>query len=439
MARRRKQLPRGSFEAHIESLAQDGRGVSHIDGKQVFIHGALPGERVSFVYERKRRHLDEGGVHQVLRPSPERTQPKCLHFGVCGGCSLQHLQNERQIQHKEQALFDALQHIGGISPDERLPPLVAGHWGYRRKARLGAKYVRNKQKLLVGFRERGSSFVTEMQACEVLHPRLGRCIQELSALIAGLSIRDRVPQVELSMGDEQAVLIFRLMEPPTAEDQEALSHFGRVQGFIIYIQEAGPDSVRPLEQAAELFYTLPKQGLRLDFLPLDFTQVNLELNRQMVARALDMLDPQPHERVLDLFCGIGNFTLPLATRAGEVTGVEVDPGLVERARRNAIANGLENTRFYSTDLYLELEAGAWLGERFDKLLLDPPRSGALEILPRLPGLGIERILYISCNPSTLARDAGVLVQDLGYKLVCAGVMDMFPHTAHVESIALFER
>jgi 23S rRNA (uracil1939-C5)-methyltransferase len=300
--------------------------------------------------------------------------------------------------------------------------------------------VQKKEKLLVGFRERGSSFVTDMNACEVLHPKVGQRIDALSALISGLSIHDKIPQIEVSMGDSVCVLIFRVLQPPSDADREQLRAFGRAHDVVIYLQAGGPDSLQALEpDAAELFYTLPAQQQRLAFLPQDFTQVNLQLNRLMVERALDMLDPQPQESLLDLFCGIGNFTLPLATRAAQVTGVEGDAGLVERARRNAEANTLRNVHFHVANLYESLEQAPWLQQSFDKALLDPPRSGALEVLPHLPKMGVQRILYISCYPSTLARDADMLVNELGYVIRSAGVMDMFPHTAHVESIALFER
>ncbi len=441
MARsRRRRVPTEAVEITVESLTQDGRGVAHRDGKAVFIHGALPGERVIFTYDRVQRRYDEGSVQQVLHPSPDRVEPRCPHFGVCGGCSMQHLRGEQQIRVKEQALQDALERIGKVAPEEILPPLGSGHWGYRRKARLGAKYVIKKGKVLVGFRERGSSFVTDLGGCEVLHPKVGDKIAAFVELIEGLSIRDKVPQIEVSMGDTDCALIFRVLAPPDQPDLERLRTFGAEHGFVIYLQPGGPDSVYPLEDSpTELFYTLPELELRLCFSPRDFTQVNLELNRRMVERALALLDPQPEERVLDLFCGIGNFTLPLATRAGHVTGVEGEAGLVARARQNAAANRLGNTRFYTTNLYAELDNEPWLLERFDQVLLDPPRSGAQEVLPHLPRLGVQRILYISCYPSTLARDAGILVNELGYRMCSAGVMDMFPHTAHVESIALFER
>lgn len=438
--RRRKQLPKDPVEASVESLSQDGRGVAHIDGKAVFIHGALPGEKVMFTYEKKQRRYDEGKVREVLYSSPFRVEPRCPHFGVCGGCGMQHLKEEEQIASKEQALRDALERLGKVEPESYLPPLVAGHWGYRRKARLGAKYVHKKGKVLVGFRERGTSFVTDLTRCDVMHPKVGERLTDMAELIEGLSIKEQLPQIEVSMGDTVCALIFRVLATPSEEDLDRLRAFGEQHAFAIYLQPGGPDTVQPLEGSeADLFYTLSDPDLRLSFLPQDFTQVNLELNRMMVQRALDMLDPQPEERVLDLFCGIGNFTLPLATRAGQVTGVEGDAGLVARARQNAEANGLTNTGYYTANLYEELDNEPWLQDQFDKVLLDPPRSGAMEVLSHLPRLGAQRILYISCYPSTLARDAGILVNELGYRMVSAGVMDMFPHTAHVESIALFER
>jgi 23S rRNA (uracil1939-C5)-methyltransferase len=438
--RRAKALP-APAEALVESLSHDGRGVAHLDGKAVFIHGALPGERVRFAYGRVQRRYDEGAVQEVLEPSPERVEPRCPHFGTCGGCSLQHMEPDAQVAAKERALLDALARIGGVEPLRILPPLVGdARWGYRRKARLGVKYVPKKGRVLVGFRERGSSFVTDLSRCEVLHPRVGLIIEELGELVDGLDIRDRVPQIEVSMGDEACVLVFRTLATPSMRDRGRLTGFAQRYSLHAYIQEGGPETVAPLEgQAVELGYRLPAHDLTLAFEPLDFTQVNPEVNRRMVDRALELLDPRPDERVLDLFCGLGNFTLPLARHAGEVLGVEGDPGLVERARANARRNAVDNARFSVADLYGALEGEPWLGQAFDKVLLDPPRSGAAEVLARLRGREPRRLVYVSCYPGTLARDAGFLVSELGFRLCAAGVMDMFPHTGHVESIALFER
>ena len=426
--------------ARVDSLAHDGRGVAHVDSKAVFIHGALPGEEVRFRYTRVQRRYDEGVVEQVLTPAVDRVEPRCTHFGVCGGCSLQHLARDAQILAKQQTLLDALQRIGGVTPDEVLPPLLASGWGYRRKARLGVKHVPKKGKVLVGFRERGSSLVADLSQCPVLHPQVGERLGDLSELLSSLSIRDQVPQIEVSMGDEACVLAFRVLGEPNLEDRQRLTDFGLQQGFRIFLQPGGPETLIPLaDLRTTLGYELPRFGLGLEFRPSDFTQVNSELNRLMVDQALGLLDPQPNEQVLDLFCGIGNFTLPLATRAARVTGVERDPGLVERARANADRNGLGNVAFHGADLYKPFDAEPWIQERFDKALLDPPRSGAFEVLDRLPRLGIQRLVYVSCYPSTLARDASRLVSGLGYRILAAGVMDMFPHTGHVEAMVLFEK
>lgn len=437
---RRARLPAEPLEAQVESFAHDGRGVAHLGGKAVFIQGALPGEAVRFRYTRRQRRYDEGTIEAVLNPSSDRVEPRCPHFGVCGGCSLQHLDPGAQIRAKQQVLADALERIGGVRPAQWLPPLVADLWGYRRKARLGVKYVAKKGKVLVGFRERSSSFVTDLSCCPILHPQVGERIPALAALVGSLSIRDQVPQIEVSMGDKVCVLLFRVLAPPNAEDRQRLAAFGESEGFHIYLQSGGPETLVPLpEQETSLSYALPQFGLELTFDPCDFTQVNTALNRMMVARALDLLDPQPDTRTLDLFCGLGNFTLPLATRCAWVRGVEGDAGLVARGRANAVRNGLANVDFEVADLYQPQEAQLWIRDRFDQALLDPPRSGAWEVLPWLPRLGVRRLLYVSCYPSTLARDSARLVQALGYRLTAAGVMDMFPHTGHVESMAIFER
>ncbi len=440
MARRRKRLPEGEFDAQIESLSAEGRGVTHLDGKALFLHGGLPGERVRFRYTRSQRRHDEGVVTTVVEASPERVEPRCAHFGVCGGCSLQHLAPDAQIAAKQQALLDAFEHLGKVAPRRVLEPLRNDSpWGYRSKARLGVKYVEKKHKVLVGFRERGSSFVADLAGCEVLDPRVGRLIGPLSELIGALSIRNRVAQIEVALGDTDGALILRVLDAPNETDLARLRAFAADTGLCLYLQPGGPRSVAPLDRAARLYYELPEWDLRLAFLPTDFTQVNGAMNRRMVARALALLEPGADERILDLFCGLGNFTLPLARRAAEVVGVEGDPELVQRARDNARANAIDDARFFTADLYDSLDAEPWLRERFDKVLLDPPRSGAQAILPHLARLGPERILYVSCYPGTLARDAGELVHRHGYRLEAAGVMDMFPHTGHVESIALFER
>jgi 23S rRNA (uracil1939-C5)-methyltransferase len=439
--RRRKQLPTEPVEAVIESLTHDAKGVAHIEGKATFIHGSLPGERVRFLYSGRWRKYDEGRVVEVLEPSSHRVEPRCSQFGVCGGCSLQHQQVSAQVASKQQSMLESLKHIGRVIPEQILPPLVGqSAWGYRRKARLGVRYVAKKGGTLIGFRERGSSFITDIDCCPILHPRVGELLPELSQLIDQLSIRDQIPQIEMAMGDELCVLIFRLLASPDQQDLERLERFAPVHGIEIYLQEGGLESVRPLRgDGVILSYDLPAFDLTLAFQPNDFTQVNSDINRQMIQRSIDLLALSPEDRVLDLFCGLGNFTLPLARKAAVVTGVEGDAGLVARARENALKNGLSNISFYTANLYEILANEPWLQQRFNKILLDPPRSGAQEVLHLLPKLGAERIVYVSCYPGTLARDAGILVEQHNYRLLSAGVMDMFPHTAHVESIALFEK
>ena len=438
--RRRSRLPEGNFDAQIDSLSHDGRGVARIEEKATFIQGGLPGEAVRFRYLKRKRSHDEGLVTEVLTASEQRVAPRCQHYAICGGCSLQHMDPDAQIQSKQGILLENLKHIGRVEPETVLAPLTNDSpWGYRRKARLGVKWVPQKGKVLVGFRERGSSFVADLAACQVLHPRVGELLPQLSELIGQLGIRDRVPQIEMSMDDDRCVLIFRILEPPSEQDKSLLREFGERHQVVPYLQPGGPDTVAPLGQGVDLHYSLPEQALTLGFLPGDFTQVNTEINRKMIARALAMLDLGPGDRVLDLFCGVGNFTLPMARHAGEVHGVEGDRGLVERARANAQRNRLENVKFFTANLYEELAPAAWLELSFNKVLLDPPRSGAQQVLQLLPKMGVDTILYISCYPGTLARDAGELVNEHGYRLLSAGVMDMFPHTAHVESIALFRR
>jgi 23S rRNA (uracil1939-C5)-methyltransferase len=438
--RRRSKLPEGAFRATVSDMSHDGRGVARVDDKVTFIHGALPGETVEFVYTGRRRTSDEGQVTTVIEPSPQRVAPRCASFGVCGGCSLQHMDPAAQIASKQAILLDNLQQIGKVVPDHILPPLInETPWGYRRKARLGVKNVPRKGRVLVGFRERGSSFVSDIDACHVLHPKVGRLLPALSDLVGQLSISHRLPQIEMAMDDERCVLILRVLDPLSPDDERLLDDFQLRHDVFFYLQAGGPDTVQPLSRSVDLRYDLPDYGLTLGFLPGDFTQVNTEINRNMIARAMTLLEPTDGDAVLDLFCGIGNFTLPIATHAASVVGVEGDAGLVERARQNARRNGLENASFFTADLYGELDVEPWKRQSFDKALLDPPRSGAQQILRLLPELGVRRIVYVSCYPGTLARDAGELVHEHGFRLRSAGVMDMFPHTAHVESIALFEK
>ena len=436
----RQRLPQQPLEVEITALSHEGRGVAHLGDETVFIHGALPGERVRFRYLQRRRGIAEGELEEVLQQSPERIAPRCVHFGVCGGCSLQHLPAEQQRRFKEGVLRNQLERIGRVVPDEWLPVLTGPEWGYRRKARLGVKLVPKKGGVLVGFRERSSSFVAALESCEVLDPRVGRRLRDLAALVEGLSVARQLPQIEVAIGDEAVGLVFRHLAPLTAADQAQLAAFGEQHDFLIYVQPGNEDTVQLLWPAAgELSYRLPEFDVELAFRPTDFTQVNAEINRAMVSRAIALLEPQPTDTVLDLFCGLGNFTLALARRAGHVVGVEGEAGLVGRARDNARRNGLENCEFHVANLAGEVRDLPWMRRRYDRILLDPPRSGAAELIPQIAGLGAPRLVYVSCNPATLARDAGMLVHEHGYRLRAAGIMDMFPHTAHVESIAVFER
>lgn len=425
----------------IEDLAQDGRGVAHVGGKVVFIDGALPGERVVFQRRRRHRNFDEGTACEVLEPAPHRTAPRCAHFGVCGGCVIQHLAPAAQIEFKERALLDALERIGRVVPATVLAPITGSPWGYRRRARLGVRYVRKKNRVLVGFRERHAPYVADLRGCEVLDPRVGRLIGPLAELVGALSIASRVPQIEVAAADETVALVLRTLDPATAEDRALLEAFEERYGVRFFLQPDPPAPLEPLTNPTpELRYRLPAFDVTLAFGPLDFIQVNGEVNARMVERALELLAPEPGHRVLDLFCGLGNFTLPLARRAAFALGVEGDAGLVERARRNAAANGLaDRTAFEIANLFEPVGDFPWARQRFDRILLDPPRAGAREIIARFPAFGAERIVYVSCHPGTLARDAAMLVHEQGWRLEAAGILDMFPHTAHVESIAVFAR
>ncbi len=433
-------LTRGArHEVAVGALAHDGRGVARIDGKAVFVAGALPGERVEVEITRRRRHLDEARLVAVLDASPDRVEPRCAHFGVCGGCSLQHLADGAQLAAKQAQLLDDLERIGRVRPATVLAPLRGPPFGYRRRARLGIRYVRKKGRVLAGFRERDAPYLADLARCEVLVGAFATLPRDLAALVEGLSIRERVPQVELAVADAAAALVFRVMDPPSETDLGQLADFGRRVGAAVYLQPGGLDSVRPLGEAPPLSYAVDGGAVRIEFAPVDFVQVNAALNEAMVAAALAALDPGPADRVLDLFCGLGNFTLPLARRVAEVTGVEGDPKLVERARHNARRNGIDNARFHVANLFEPATFGDWAVLRPDLVLLDPPRAGAREVALALADWRPRRVVYISCHPGSLARDAGILVGAGAYELAAAGVMDMFPQTTHVEAIAVFER
>ncbi|MFN7096263.1 MAG: 23S rRNA (uracil(1939)-C(5))-methyltransferase RlmD [Gammaproteobacteria bacterium] len=429
-----------TFTASIIDLSHDGRGVAHINGKTTFISGALPQETVTAQYTNKRSQFDEAKMIDVITASTERAQPPCQHFGVCGGCSLQHMSPTLQIQHKQQTLLNQLQHFGHITPEQILPPITGPTLGYRRKARLGVRYVRKKQRLLVGFREMNGRYLADLQQCEVLDPRVGKKLTELATLIGKLKHYDHIPQIEVAAGDKQVALIFRHMVTLDEDEKQQLCDFGQVHQFDIYLQPAGMDSIHkifPDDNSLRLSYTLQNEDLELLFHPADFTQVNSNINQQMIQQALHLLALSPTDNVLDLFCGLGNFTLPMAKHCQHVTGIEGDAAMVKRGYENAAHNKLNNVTFYSANLMEDFTHAPWFKADYDKVLLDPPRAGAQEIVTHLAKLHVKRIVYVSCHPATLARDAGILMQH-GYRLKCVGVMDMFPHTEHVESIAMFE-
>ncbi|HEV8333602.1 MAG TPA: 23S rRNA (uracil(1939)-C(5))-methyltransferase RlmD [Steroidobacteraceae bacterium] len=439
-ARARTRSDRRVETAEIIDLAHDGRGVARVEGKTVFIDDALPGERVEWSRRKRSRNFDEGRLQRVLEPAADRVEPRCAHFGVCGGCVLQHLAPPRQLEFKQRQLFEALTRIGKVTPAQMLPPLQGGVWNYRRRARLAARWVPKKERTVVGFRERSTSFIADVKRCEVLLPPVDSLVEPLSLLLTALSVRNRVPQIEVAIADNAVALMVRILEDLTPQDRELLLQFAREHAVQIYVQPGGYETIAPLTEVTPLEYRLPQFDVTLRFQPNDFIQVNGELNARMVARALELLAPAPGEQVLDLFCGLGNFSLPLARSGAHVVGIEGDAGLVARARANAELNGIANVDFVCGDLAQPSASdAAWARRGYDKVLLDPPRAGAQEVLPIVTRCGAKVVLYISCHPGTLARDAGILVHEHGFTLRAAGVMDMFPHTAHVESAALFIR
>ena len=442
MSRRSRKPERLVETASIRDLTLDGRGVADIPGKSVFIDGAITGETVRFQRERKRKNYDEAELLEVVTPSLDRVEPPCVNFMLCGGCTLQHLSPAAQLGAKQDALLQALERIGKVYPANVLEPLAGQPLGYRRRARLGARLVAKKGRVLVGFREKRSSFVADMQSCETLTPELSKLIPELSDLIGLLHISAKVPQIEISMGDNAISLVFRVLDEPSAKDRELLEAFGEKHAAQIWLQTGGPGTLAPIDPGQppdDLWYELPEYDLRLAFGPLDFIQVNQDLNRRMISQAMQLADPQPDDRVLDLFCGIGNFTLPLARHARRVVGVELDPRMVAKAAANAAMNGLENVNFYAANLAdTTASRPDWWAGGFDLVVVDPPRAGALEVLQQIVATGAKKILYVSCHPGSLARDAGILCGDYGYSLRSAGAMDMFPATSHVEAMALFE-
>lgn len=435
------KLPKGEFQAKIESLTLEGRGVSHIDGKATFISRALPGETVRFIYTNRKKHFDEGDTVTVEQASPDRITPPCPHFDQCGGCSMQHLASEKQLAAKEQALLDQLQRIGKVAPKTVLPALTRSNWGYRRKARLGVKYVHKKGRVIVGFRERRTHFLSDLTTCRVLDPRVGEQLTNIGDMIHSLEARERIPQIEVACGDDRVALVFRHLDPLCQTDKEKLRAFGIQRGFDIYLQPENNDSVHPLDKTliAPLTYAHPSFDVSIEFAPLDFIQINTDINRAMIVQAMEWLDVQPGDHVLDLFAGLGNFTLPIARKAAKVTAVELDEHMVKRGAQSAAVNDITNTEHVVGNLFEPDPTHRWMQQSYNRVLLDPPRAGAEAMMSEIARFAPERIVYVSCHPGSLARDAHILVHEHGYRLLTAGVMDMFPNTSHIESMAVFER
>ena len=439
MARKKRWEPE---TAVIDSATHDGRGIAAVSGKKVFVAGALPGETVEFMRRKSRRNFDEAELLGVVEASGDRIDAKCEAFGRCGGCSLQHVSDDYQRDIKSQTLKDNLERIGKVEPVEWLAPMTGPAWNYRRRARLAVKDVPAKGRVLVRFRERHAPFITDMHRCEVLAKPVDGLLDDLSDLVARLSIRARLPQIEIAIAENAIALVFRVLDTPSESDKEHLIAFGAAQDCRVYLQPGGLDSLQLIQPASidePLYYTLPEFDIRIDFEPIDFVQVNSDINQRMVRFAIEQLQAGPEDRVLDLYCGIGNFSLPLARRAGSVLGIEGEKTLVSRAADNANRNGLDNVEFRVADLSKVDGTEAWVKAGWDRVLLDPARSGAAEVVAQMKHINPERIVYVSCHPGTLARDAGTLVHEQGYRLETAGIIDMFPHTAHVESIAVFTR
>lgn len=436
-----QKIPTQPSVADVTALSHDGRGIAHINGKTTFLLGGLPGEQVSFHYQKIQSQYDEGQVADVLTASPDRVSPRCKHFGICGGCSLQHLHPEKQIQHKSNALLELLQQQTSAVPEELLAPIVGDYWGYRQKARLSIKFVAKKDKVLVGFREKNNRFITDINSCDVLDPSIGQQIAEFSQLFYKLNARTQIPQMEIAVGDKNTAIILRHLVDFTSSDLDLLRQFATDHHYQLYLQPAGPKSIYvdwPQNANAVLEYSLPLYGITFTFKPNQFTQINQLMNQKMVAQAIQLLETHSNDQILDLFCGIGNFSLPIAKYCAHVVGVEGNEDAVQQAIINAKLNSIINARFYCADLSIPCSNQAWLTQSFNKIILDPPRTGAKEFIPQIVTWNPTHILYISCNSATLARDTKLLLSH-GYLLKKIGVIDMFPHTQHVEAMALFQK
>ena len=442
MRAQKLRLTPGESPVLIESLDHEGRGITHVNGKVIFVEDALPGELVEYSSYQRKPSFEQAFATKIIKASSQRVAPFCPNFNTCGGCSMQHLDAGAQTAVKQRVLEDAFWHIAKLKPEVLYPPITSSTWGYRHRARLSLRYVDKKGGSLVGFREKRSSFVTVMDSCPILPPAISDLIPPLKELIGNMDARERLPQIELAIGGEQKVLVLRNMDPLSERDENLLRAFADKHGIVWYLQPKGPATAylfHPLD-TPPLAYSLPEFGLQLRFSPTEFTQVNHGVNNLLVRRAMGLLQPQPGERIADMFCGLGNFTLPIAYSGATVVGIEGSQELVDRARANAILNGLEDRCEYGVANLFEAtpESLAALG-RFDKMLIDPPRDGAAALVQAFDENSPKRIVYVSCKPSTLARDAATLIYEKGYKLKGAGIANMFPHTSHVESIALFER
>jgi 23S rRNA (uracil1939-C5)-methyltransferase len=435
MGRRlRHQAP---VSGRIRSLRSDGSGRMLVEGVEYLVEDALPGEEVIAEPLRKSRSRVEARVQSVLAASVDRVIPRCEAYGDCGGCRLQHMDSEAQLKWKQGLLLDDLG-AKGVHFDRLLAPIPSSPWDYRRRARLGVKAVPAKGRVLVGFRERGKPYICDCRRCEILDGPAGGLLESLSELVGRLDISAALPQVELAHAENASAMVFRVLEPPSSQDLAEFENFASEHGVQVFLQSGGLETVTPLHaDQPELFYSLPDFDLKMVFRPNDFVQVNAQVNRAMVSRAVGLLECHPDSKVLDLFCGMGNFSLALGRVSGQVTGVDSDPGLIVRAGLNAERNGLDNVRFEQGDLYQEPVGGDWLKGQFDRVLLDPPRAGAAQVLKHLPMLGARRLVYVSCGPESFVQDAAVLTESLGYRLDAVGVMDMFPHTLHVETMGLF--
>ncbi|MFV2061670.1 MAG: 23S rRNA (uracil(1939)-C(5))-methyltransferase RlmD [Gammaproteobacteria bacterium] len=441
MSRRRKRKTTAPAQAHIDSFNTECQGVARVNDKVTFVTQALPGEDVIFEYTKKHSRYDVGKTIEIIKSSIDRIDPACEHFSMCGGCQLQHMSSDFQIKQKRDILVQQFKNISKLELKNTLPDITGEAWGYRRKARLGVRFVRKKERVLVGFRERNGRFLADLTQCVVLHPSVGRHLVDLAAVIQSLESYDKIAQIEVAIGDSNTALVFRNMVELTEDDKNKLITFAKKMNFDIYCQPAGPESVHPLyPENPVLNYSLPEYDLKYDFEPGMFTQVNYDINHKMISRALELLDLNEEDSVLDLFCGLGNFSLPIAKFSQNVVGIEGDLKLVEQAGHNAKLNNIDNTEFFVANLMEDFTGLPWFrSKNYTKILIDPPRTGAELIVKDLAKLNADKIVYVSCNPATLARDAGILVNECGYKLESAGVMDMFPHTAHVESIALFTK